>query len=153
MSYEIELKDIGPQPIVSIRIKCKVAEIGPTINEILPEVFNFLDGRGVQPVGPPFTRYHGFVDDDVDLEGGFPVAEPQSDGGRIKCSELPGGIVASTVHTGPYEELPKAHDALHCWMEEQGRESAGPQWERYLTDPGKEPEPSAQKTELFWPLK
>lgn len=153
MSYEFEIKEIKPQPVASIRLKCRVAEIGPTINEILPEIFEYLEGRNVRPCGPPFTRYHGFSGDVVDLEGGFPVRERQPGAGRIKAGVLPGGTVAKTVHTGPYQDLPKAHDALHQWMQDQGRESAGKQWEYYLTDPGEETDPSAQRTELIWPVK
>jgi effector-binding domain-containing protein len=153
MSYEIELKDVEPQPVLSIKTKCKIAEIGPIIKQILPEVFNYLDKRGVHPSGPPFTRYHGFADDEVELEGGFPVAEPQQGEGRVEAGKLPGGTVARTMHVGPYEDLPKVHDALDRWIEEMGKEPAGPQWERYWTDPGKEPDPAKQETELLWPVK
>ena len=153
MPYEFEIKEIKPQPVASIRLKCKAAEVGPHINEILPEIYGYLESRGVTPCGPPFTRYHGYTGDDVDMEGGFPVAEPQPEEGRIKAGELPGGTVAGTVHTGRYEDLPKAHDALHQWIQDQGREPAGKQWEYYLTDPGNEPDLNAQSVELLWPVK
>lgn len=153
MSYEIELQDVEPQPVLSIKTKCKIAEIGPIINQILPEVYTYLETHGVKPIGPPFTRYHGMVDDDVELECGFPVAESQPGEGRIELGELPGGTVARTMHVGPYEDLPKAHDALDSWIKETGKESAGLQWERYWTDPGKEPDPAKQETELLWPVK
>ena len=61
--------------------------------------------------------------------------------------------MATTVHMGPYDRLPDAHDALHVWLRENARDSAGPQWEVYWTDPGLEPDPSKWKTELMWPIK
>ena len=152
MAYEVELKELKPQPMVSIRTSCKVVEIGPVLAEILPEVFHYLDKRGVRPAGPPFTRYHSFDGNDCEIEAGMPVAEPQPGEGRVTAGELPGGTVASTVHVGPYEELPSAHDAVDAWLKKNGKESRGPQWESYITDPGEEPDPHKRKTELLWPV-
>jgi effector-binding domain-containing protein len=153
MSYEIIVKDLKPQPIVSIRIKCHAAVIGSTLAEILPEVFRYIRENDMWPSGPPFTRYHGFSETDVDIEGGMPVRTALPGGGRVKAGELPGGRAVTTIHLGPYEKLPEAHDALHVWMREQQVESAGPQWEFYLTDPGKEPDPNKRQTELVWPIR
>jgi effector-binding domain-containing protein len=153
MSYEIIVKEVDAQPIVSIRTKCHAAVIGSTLAEILPEVFRYLRENGVWPSGPPFTRYHGFDETEVDIEGGMPVSSPLVGTGRIAVGELPGGKVATTIHTGPYEKLPEAHDALHTWMREQNVESAGAQWECYVTDPGEEPNPYKRRTELVWPIK
>jgi len=152
MAYEIELKELKPQPMVSIRTSCKVAEIGPVLAELLPEVFYYLDKRGVRPAGPPFTRYHSYDGTNCEIEAGMPVAEPQPGEGRITAGELPGGTVAVTVHVGPYEELPVAHDAIDAWLKENGKKSRGPQWESYVTDPGKEPDPHKRQTELLWPV-
>ncbi|MCH7549086.1 MAG: GyrI-like domain-containing protein [Candidatus Krumholzibacteriota bacterium] len=153
MSYEIEVRDVEPQAMVSIRTECHAAEIGATLQEILPEVWSYLQRAGVKPAGPPFTRYHGYVDNRADIEGGMPVAEALPGEGRITAGELPGGSVVTTIHMGPYEKLPEAHDALHVRMREQNKEAAGPQWEFYLTDPGLEPDPYKRKTELVWPIK
>ncbi len=152
MAYEIELKETDPQPVVSIRTRCKVAEIGPILGEILPEVFHYLNKLGVSPSGPPFTRYHSYDGTDCEIEIGFPVREPQPEEGRVTAGELPGGHLACTIHVGPYEDLPHAHDAIDAWIRENGRKSRGPQWESYRTDPGEEPDPNKRETELLWPV-
>jgi len=153
VSYKIEVKDLDAQPVVSIRVQCHAAEIGATLAEILPEVWAYLRKQNTFPSGPPFTRYHGFKDNRVDIEGGMPVSQDMAGAGRVVPGELPGGVAVCTVHMGPYEKLPEAHDALHVWMREQQKEAAGPQWEYYWTDPGKEPNPEKRKTELIWPIK
>jgi effector-binding domain-containing protein len=153
MSYQVEIKKVPEQHVVSIRIQCHVAELGAILSEILPEVWRYVRNNGVAPVGPPFTRYHGFSDDRVDIEGGLPIGKPLPGEGRIIAGVLPGGSVAATVHTGPYDKLPDAHDALHEWIEQNKKDSAGPQWEVYWTDPGLEPNPEKWKTELMWPVK
>jgi effector-binding domain-containing protein len=153
MSYEIEIKEVKSQPVMSIRTQCHAAEIGPILQEILPEVWAHVTKLGGTPAGPPFTRYHGFSENRVDLEGGIPVEKHVTAEGRVEASELPGGKVATTIHTGPYEKLPDAHDALHVWIEKNGKEPAGPQWEYYRTDPGQEPDPNKRQTELLWPIR
>jgi AraC family transcriptional regulator len=152
MPYDIEEKKLDPQPILSIRTSCRVAEIGPILKEILPEVYHRLNELGVQPSGPPFTRYHSFDGTNCDLEAGFPVADPQPAEGRVEAGELPGGTVISTIHKGPYEQLPQAHDALDEWLRDSGKKSRGAQWESYVTDPGTEPDPANRRTELIWPI-
>jgi effector-binding domain-containing protein len=153
MSYQVEIRKVTEQPVVSIRTQCHVAELGAILAEILPEVWRYVRNNGVNPSGPPFTRYHGFSEDRVDIEGGLPVTAPLPGEGRIAAGVLPGGEVATTLHLGPYDKLPRAHDALHEWIVANKRFSAGPQWEVYLTDPGLEPDPTRWKTELMWPVK
>jgi len=153
MSYQVEIRKVPEQHVMSIRLQCHVAELGAILAEILPEVWRYIRNSGITPSGPPFTRYHGFIDDRVDIEGGMPVPQSMPGEGRIAAGVLPGGSAATTVHMGPYDKLPEAHDALHKWIESNKKESAGPQWEVYWTDPGQEPDPGKWKTELVWPIK
>lgn len=152
MSYEVEVRKVPEQHVVSIRTRCHAAELGAILSEILPEVWRYIRQSGVSPSGPPFTRYHGYEDDLVDIEAGMPVPTPLPGEGRIATGTLPGGEVATTFHLGPYDRLPDAHDALHQWIEEHKKHSAGAQWEVYWTDPGREPDPTKWKTELMWPV-
>lgn len=153
MAYEVEIRKVAEQHVVSIRTQCRVAELGQILSEILPEVWRYIRNNGAAVAGPPFTRYHGYADDRVDIEGGLPVATPLPGEGRIAAGVLPGGEVATTVHMGPYDKLPHAHDALHEWIDAHKKNSAGPQWEVYWTDPGREPNPEKWKTELMWPIR
>ncbi len=153
MSYQVEIRTVPEQNVLSIRTQCHVAELGAILAEILPEVWRYVRKNGVNPSGPPFTRYHGFSEDRVDIEGGLPVPTAVPGEGRIVAGVLPGGEVATTIHMGPYDRLPHAHDALHEWITANKKVSAGAQWEVYWTDPGHEPDPGKWKTELVWPIK
>jgi effector-binding domain-containing protein len=152
MEYDIELREIKAQHTLSVRTKCKPAEIGPILAEILRDVWKLIRKNGAFPSGPPFTRYHGYHDPETDLEAGFPVAQPLTGEGTVLAGELPGGTVAFTTHRGPYEKLPEAHDALDKWISDNGKSSSGAQWECYIDDPGKEPDPAKRRTELYWPV-
>ncbi len=39
--------------------------------------------------------------------------------------------VATTIHMGPYSEIPSAHGAVRQWCEDHAHEIAGPNWEVY----------------------
>ena len=53
--------------------------------------------------------------------------------------ELPAGDWASTLHVGPYGELPVAYAALLEHLRAHGREPVGPIAETYMTDPREVP--------------
>jgi effector-binding domain-containing protein len=48
---------------------------------------------------------------------------------------LPGGPWATTLHVGPYPQLPLAYTALLEHVREHGHHPVGPVTETYLTDP------------------
>lgn len=61
--------------------------------------------------------------------------------GDAEVVRLAGGPVASTLHAGPYDELPLAYGAVIAWAHERGHELAGPVRETYLSDPARVPAP------------
>jgi effector-binding domain-containing protein len=56
------------------------------------------------------------------------------------------------LHTGPYEDLPAAREALKAWLREKGKSASYPIWEEYLTNPHEEPDPSCWETRLCQPI-
>jgi effector-binding domain-containing protein len=142
-----------PQPVASIRTKVRVQEISAQLAILLPEVGAYLHAVGGKSVGGPFTRYHGFEGDTVDLEAGIALLEPVAGKGRIQAGELPGGRVVTGWHIGPYEGLAAAHEALAAWLREQNLAARGGVWEIYWTDPGMVPDPKQWKTQLLAPVK
>jgi len=153
MSYETKLHQMSAQPVMSIRDKVSFQELSNKLGEFVGEVFGYLQQQGAEPAGPPFTRYHGFEDGQIDFEAGLPVAKALPESGRIHAGELPGGTAISAVHMGAYDSLPKAGEALSAWAAEHGHQEAGPNWEVYWVAPGHNPDPSTWKTEVFKPLR
>ncbi len=148
----LEVVEIAPRPVLSIRSKVEIAKIGSALAIALPEVMRHLTERGIPPAGAPFSRYHS-AGDPIDLEAGIPVAAAEPEGaGRIEAGTLPGGRVVRAWHIGPYHDLPQTYARVQKWIAEQGLSSAGPFWEMYWSDPGLEPNPAHWRTEVYWPV-
>ncbi len=73
LEYEFTLKELKPQPVMSIRGRTTVSGIPATIGEFLPEVRQYVQNAGGQFAGPSFTRYHNISGNEVELEAGLPV--------------------------------------------------------------------------------
>ena len=153
MRYEISIRRLKAQPVMSIRGRTTVENLPRTVGEFLREVGGYVRKQGGQAAGPLFTRYRPTSGPDLDLEAGIPVLAALPPSGRVRPGELPGGEVAVTVHVGPYEGLPAAGEALQTWARQNGREAAGPDWQSYVMDPATEPDPNRWRTEVLKPLK
>lgn len=152
MTYEIETREIPPQRVITLRIKAPQDQIGEEIGNALPRLFVHASAHGVTPVGGPLTRYFSFGPDEIECDAAVPVDQELPEAGGITNSELQGGLHATTVHTGPYENLDAAYDATTEWIEANGFALSGPPWEIYLTDPMEEKDPENWKTALFLPI-
>jgi AraC family transcriptional regulator len=152
MTWSITTKEITAQPVLLVRRRVKRSEIAKMIGESLPLVFLHAQKTGAALAGPPFARYLDWGPG-MTMEAGMPVASPGTVAeGDVLADTLPGGLVATTMHEGPYDLLSDAHAAIQQWVEERGLKPAGAPWESYLTDPGEYPDPKDWKTEVIWPL-
>jgi len=153
MKYSVTRKELAPQPVLIVRRRVKRSDIAATIAETLPHIFIHAQQNGIALAGLPFTRYVEIGAGMVTMEPGMRVSSANSSGGgEIVADTLPGGPVATTMHTGPYDTLPDAYAAIEQWMEAEGVASGGAPWESYVTDPGDYPDSKDWKTEVFWPL-
>lgn len=144
MGYDIEVTQHTLQYTAVVR--GHVAHDG--IGEFLGGAFGqVMAATGGVVAGPPFARYE-MTDDGWDIEGGFPVASAFSGSGAVEGSSLPGGLAASTVHEGSYQELGGAYSAMEAWLAQHGYRPAGAPWEVYLNDPHGD---EAPRTLVVWP--
>lgn len=160
--YEVKLQEVTPQPIAMVRYQVAPADISSVFGPALGRVFAHIGRAGGIPAGPPLAVYHSFEEERVDLEIGIPVVaaiqeETAPDDAAtppVRNSELPGGMVATTLHTGPYDGLETAWAAIMGWVQEHGHEARDVAcWETYLSDPQSEPDPARWQTQLFVPLR
>ena len=157
MTYTVTKASLAPQPVLVVRRSVKRSEIAATITEVLGKIFMHAQQSGIALTGLPFTRYLDVGPGLLTIEPGMRVAVASSDAapsdaGEVRADTLPGGLAATTLHCGKYEDLSEAYAAISLWMRAEGIESGGAPWECYVNDPSQFPDPKDWKTEVFWPL-
>lgn len=116
---EIEVHTLEEQHTAVIRRELPLAEAS-RIPELLQQAYEAVHATGVEPTGMPFVRSRSMATDPLDLEVGWPLAQPftgASDGGaspkptsnrNVIASTLPAGPAAVASYFGPYE-IGRAH--------------------------------------------
>jgi effector-binding domain-containing protein len=151
MLESMHVKRIPPQPVVSIRRQIRPPDIGKHLMDILPEVGKYLDHEGIEPAGPPFTRYHAISAKSLDMDAGFPVGRPQRGEGVILADSLPGGRAAAAWHVGPYDKLGDSWLAFFQWIKGRHRPLKWG-WEVYWSWAESSQSTSQDRTELVMPI-
>lgn len=115
MSYEFRVLQVPERPLMAIHEQAKG---GPELSQKIIAGANVVwpylrsnhaaTGHNVV-VYRNYDREAGVMTIDV----GVQVTELLPGDGTVVASSTPGGLVATTVHLGPYAELGKASSALH----------------------------------------
>jgi effector-binding domain-containing protein len=153
MPYTVDLKEVPEQPVMRVRQRTTLAMMGEAMGEAFGALMAHMAGNAIPFTGPPLCVYPERFDEVSEGEVWVCMpAPPGSPGaGKVEPYTVPGGTVAWTIHRGPYDGLGAAYAAVWGWMEENGREGAGPMREVYLTDPDSVP-PEEYLTEVQWPV-
>lgn len=150
------------QPYVSIAGSVTMATVAQ-IADRMPEVFRWLDARGITPAGDPFFRYT-VVDMErrVEIEAGVPVVEPTAGDGDVQPGVLPAGRYVTVTHVGHPAGLRDVTAAMLDWAAQRGLvwdRTPGAEGERWgcrlevlKTNPAVEPDPAKWETELAFRL-
>lgn len=154
MGYEIHVKQLGPELVLTKRLHTTLPELGKTMNATLSTMTASVDPPSAT-AGVPFAIYHNepFRPDDIDVEMGLPLAREAKvtpDAGSPR--HLPGGPVAYTIHCGSYRAIGAAYEALHEWLKAHGQTPSGPPREIYLVGPTQARSEAEYRTEIDVPI-
>ena len=151
MSYNCQLIEREEQTVLSIRTHAAVKDIPTVLGRAYGAIAQYLEELGESPSGAPFTGYYNMDMQNLDLEIGFPVASKLTGRGEIQSGHIPGGKVAATIYTGPYNAIEPAYNALTAYIQENEYKPTGVAYEFYLNDPGETPAEELQ-TQIAFPL-
>ncbi|MBY9018637.1 MAG: GyrI-like domain-containing protein [Candidatus Lokiarchaeota archaeon] len=149
MDIKVELREIKPQPIASIRTLVKVRKIPKVFPELVKELINFLETTGKPLIGAPLAIFTNWKKGKGEMEVGIPVSEPFKSIGNIKSSELPGGKVAYVLYIGHLRKIASIYERMKNWAVGNGYEPKNIWWEVYLTNPSLESDLNKWKTEVY----
>lgn len=129
MSYKIEVKEIDPVTVASIRYKGKYSDVGTYIGKIYKAVKN-------KGAGAPFNCYYDAeFKENADIELCVPTTELIHDS-SILAKKLPAIKAICTIHTGSYDKLNLAYKALLDYANEHNINCLTPSREAYIKGPG-----------------
>jgi effector-binding domain-containing protein len=151
VAYEIEARTLEKHNVAAVRFRSKVADMGQHMGAAFGSVMEYLTRNNIPPEGPAVSHYVPVAEGEFDVAAGFLVAGPIDGDGHVVPVELPAGEVAVTTHVGPYDDLPKAYEAIQAWISAEGREPDVAMWEEYVTGP--ETPPQQTRTIIYWLLK
>ncbi|BDZ63459.1 GyrI-like domain-containing protein [Agromyces mangrovi Wang et al. 2018] len=147
---EITIAERAPQPTAGIRETVPMDQLPEFFGRAFHATMEAMRAQGVAPAGPPFGKYHGVPGATADVEAGVPVAGAFETAGDVVARELPGGMIASALHVGPYDTLGDTYDAIRRHIVDEGRMPGGIMWECYVSDPEEEPDPATWRTDVCW---
>jgi len=129
MSYRVEVKEIAPVIVASIRYKGKYSEVGTYIGKIYKAVKN-------NSAGAPFNCYYDAeFKEEADIELCVPTTKLVQDS-QITAKTLPAIKGICTTHIGGYDKLNLAYKALFDYANEHHLQCTTPSREVYLKGPG-----------------
>jgi len=150
-NHEMIIKEVRPQLVASIR------RVVPTHHQVIrlyEELMAYLS-----PHNPmqwrALTIWHddGYREHDVDAEAIITLKAPVPETAAVKIYELPGGVMASTIHNGAYNRLYQAYNAINGWVAANQYCTNGPARElyHYAQEPLR-PDDETYVTEIQMPI-
>ena len=146
----IETVELEPQAAMVVRRNVALADLGESLADILPRVFQHIAGAGQQPAGMPFMRYFSMDGVACDIAAGMPVAQPIDGAGDVEQHLLPGGPALTALHVGAYEDVGPVWRQVMQRARELGSDATFG-WDVYTKDPG-EVAPEERETRVYLPL-
>jgi DNA-binding transcriptional MerR regulator len=106
------------------------------------------DGPGGALYSPAFFEAHA-----GEVVAFVPVAQaPSEQTGRVATVEIPGAMLAITVHHGSFDDLDQTYAALGTHVAERKLGADGPIREHYLVTDDDTDDPAEMQTEVCWPI-
>jgi effector-binding domain-containing protein len=152
MIEQFEITEKKEQPVLLIRVTTAVGNLPQEIGKAYGAIAQYMAEIGQPAQEAPYTAYFNMDMEHLDVEMGFPVAQPLPGKGEIKAGSIPAGKQASCVYHGPYSGMGPAYEALTAKVNESGYTPTGVYYEFYYNAPGEVPD-SELLTKIMFPLK
>lgn len=151
MVYDVMIKEEPDEKVATIRRRITPDRIPQVIPDAFQRLMDAVGPAGYGEGMPGIVMHEMRPAEVADVEVFMPVAEGFEPPAGIEVTTLPGGTMAATVHTGPYDESGPAYEALAEWIDEHGKQVVGPPREHYVNDPNVVGREQAE-TEIEFPV-
>ncbi len=134
------------QPYAAIKTQLTREQIPVKLPPLIPELFNWLEKKNLEPSGAPFFSYLKTAGEEMTVKVGIPVDDDFSPDDRVERDVFPDGKYAVLIYTGNYRNLYKVNGEFEKWATQNNIEFRGPRTEFYPSDPNAEPDSEKWKT-------
>lgn len=148
MDYQIELKEIAPITVISVRFRGKYSDIGSYFGVLYKQA----KGRAAEA---PFNCYYDDeYREEADIELCVPLKGRVPGGNGTIVKEMPRIKALCVTHTGGYDTLNLAYKAVLDYAEAKGFTCELPSREIYYKGPGMifKGNPAKYVTEIVIPV-
>ncbi len=130
--YEVLLKEVAALHVASIHAIIPLhSSLQTSSTYLYTKIIAYLSQEHIPYAQPPLLLLHSRSEqrDDglsIDAEAAIPLPIELPANTQINSRTLPGGLMASTVHTGNDLSVGQAYATLHRWMRENKYQLVGP---------------------------
>ncbi|KNZ41625.1 transcriptional regulator [Acetobacterium bakii] len=122
------------QPTLFIRTRTSVDQLPQLIGESYCKMSAYLEELNEHLADVPFVAYHNMDMQNLDVEIGFPVAEPIPGKDDIEAGSIPAGLIVFSMNRGPYDKMKPLYKEMANWIEKNGYTATGSAYEYYYND-------------------
>lgn len=149
---EYVVETTKPQAIIYITDSCSMDKISEKMGEMYGKLQAYLGKNKAESMGMPMAIWHNFDRNNMVFEAAFPVAKEMPSADGIQSRTMPATKVLAVSHIGPYEAMEKSTEEIMAYMQKQGYEIAGYEFDVYVNDPANV-KPEELETRIHFPIK
>jgi hypothetical protein len=153
MPVSVNVQTVHPRKLAAVRREVAPGAVGSAWGPAVGKVWDFIRSQpGLWTDGHNIFLYHHSNQPSAPIlcDFGVEVTRTFETAGEVYATETREGEAAVAVHSGPYDRMNEAYNAIDKWMAANRRESAGHSWEIY-GDPT--PDPAHTETTVVHLLK
>jgi effector-binding domain-containing protein len=129
-AYEVRVS-MAPGLLMAVAsARVRPGEVPKHLIPLLDTVYAFFKATGMKHRGINIGLYEAGSPEFM-MHAGVQVDAAFDGSGGITCMRTPTGPAATVAHIGPYDGIPRAHEAVRAWARENGRRLTGVNWEVY----------------------
>jgi len=150
---EVHRRRTGAATVAAVRDVVDLSDVLAWYDSAMSELDAVLGAVGTVRTGPPGGLYDNelFTEERGAMVAYIPVADPPSHG-AVTPLIIPAIDLATTIHTGPHDDIDVTYAALGTYVSQQALQIAGPVREIYHAGPRDTDDSSAWRTEIGWPI-
>ncbi|MCX6271781.1 MAG: SRPBCC family protein [Bacteroidetes bacterium] len=147
-----EVSAFADATYLSIRDTSCMATISSKMGAQFGELMGFLQGKKLNPSGPPFSIYYAWEGDKFDIENCIPLEKQVPGEGRILSGSLKGSKAVKVNYYGKYDFTYWGHEVAENYIKKNNLRITGKPMEVYMTDPMSEKDTNKWLTVIVWPV-